>query len=177
MAIFGDEAAADAAVESLKAWDKADDDLKLNAIGVLALDDKGKVKTQKLGKRSVGKGAGIGIILAVIAPPTLLAGAIGGGILGALHRKGLGLDAEDRDELAAQLTDGKAAVGVLVANTEADAIRDKLTELGGNAVVREVTDEDAADVAAVVPSVEAAEASEMAGIVAPTGAVGASPEV
>jgi hypothetical protein len=43
LAIFKDEAAADAAVESLKQWDKADDDLKLNAIGVLVLDDKGEV--------------------------------------------------------------------------------------------------------------------------------------
>ena len=71
LAFFGDEAAADDAVEQLKRWDKADDDVKLNAIGVLVLDDKGKIKTHKLGKRSVGKGAGIGLLLAVVAPPTL----------------------------------------------------------------------------------------------------------
>ena len=95
LAIFNDEAAADAAVESLKTWDEADDDIKANAIGVLVLDDKGKLKTHKLGRRSTGKGAGIGVVLAVIAPPTLLAGAIGGGVLGALHKKGLGLDGAD----------------------------------------------------------------------------------
>ena len=72
LAIFENEAAADAAVASLKDWDKIDDDVKLNAIGVLVLDDKGKIKTHKLGKRSVGKGAGIGLVLALIAPPTLL---------------------------------------------------------------------------------------------------------
>src|SRR4051795_6233869 len=81
LAVFDNEDFADAAVESLKAWDKADDDIKLNAIGVLVLNDKGKVKTHKLGRRSVGKGAGIGVVLAVIAPVTLLGGAIGGGIL------------------------------------------------------------------------------------------------
>ena len=81
LAIFESEAKADAAVQSLKDWDKADDDIKLNAIGVMVLDDKGKVKTHKLGKRSVGKGAGIGVILAIIAPPSLLAGVIGGGVL------------------------------------------------------------------------------------------------
>ena len=149
--------AADDAVESLKAWDKADDDIKLNAIGVLVLDDKGKIKTHKLGKRSVGKGAGIGLVLAVIAPPTLLAGVIGGGLLGAFHHKGLGLKAADRDRIAAQLSGGKAAVGVLVAPDMAIAISAKLTELGGTAEVHEVTEEAVAEVETAVPAVEAAE--------------------
>ena len=65
VAIFPDEAAADTAAQSLKDWDKLDDDVKLNAIGVLVLDEDGKVKTQKIGKRSWGKGAGIGVVLAV----------------------------------------------------------------------------------------------------------------
>ena len=100
LAFFNDEPTADDAVEALKKWDKADDDIKLDAIGVLALDDKGKIKTHKLGKRSVGKGAGIGLVLAVIAPPTLLAGVVGGGIIGAFHHKGLGLKGADRDRIA-----------------------------------------------------------------------------
>ena len=157
LAFFKDEAAADDAVESLKAWDKADDDIKLNAIGVLVLDDKGKIKTHKLGKRSVGKGAGIGLVLAVIAPPTLLAGVIGGGLLGAFHHKGLGLKAEDRDRIAAELSGGKAAVGVLVDEDQATRLRDKLTELGGTAEVHEVTEEAVAEVETAVPAVEAAE--------------------
>jgi len=159
LAIFKDEAAADAAVVSLKAWDKADDDVKLNAIGVLVLDDKGKVKTHKLGKRSVGKGAGIGVVLAIIAPPTLLAGAIGGGVLGALHHKGLGIKSEERDQLAAELTDGKAAVGVLAANVDAAAVSAKLTELGGTPQVLTVSEQDAAEADEVAPKVEAAEAA------------------
>jgi hypothetical protein len=106
LAVFEDEAAADTAVEALKQWDKADDDIKLNAIGVLVLDDKGKIKTHKLGRRSTVKGAGIGVVLAVIAPPSLLAGVIGGGVLGALHHKGLGIKAEERDRIAAELSDG-----------------------------------------------------------------------
>ncbi len=159
LGIFAGEEDADAAVASLKAWDEADDDIKLNAIGVLVLDDKGKIKTHKLGKRSVGKGAGIGLVLAVIAPPTLLAGIIGGGVLGALHHKGLGLKAEDRDRIAAELTDGKAAVGVLAAAPQAVAIKDKLAELGGAAEILEVTDEAIAEADAVAPAVEAAEAA------------------
>ena len=159
VAIFNDEAAADAAVVSLKAWDKADDDIKLNAIGVLVLDDKGKVKTHKLGRRSVGKGAGIGVVLAIIAPPTLLAGILGGGVLGALHHKGLGLKAEERDRIAAQLAEGKAAVGVLAADVQATDISSKLAELGGVPEVYTVTEEVVAEVDEVAPAVEAAEAA------------------
>ena len=157
LAFFKDEATADDAVESLKAWDKADREVKLDAIGVLALDDKGKIKTHKLGKRSVGKGAGIGLVLAVIAPPTLLAGVIGGGLLGAFHHKGLGLKAADRDRIAAQLTRGQAAVGVLVVPAMAIDVSAKLTQLGGTAEVHEVTEEAVAEVETAVPAVEAAE--------------------
>jgi len=81
LGVFADEAAADAAVESLKAWDKASDEVKLTSIGVLVLDDKGALKTHKMGSRSKAKGAGIGLLLAVVAPPTLLAGVVGGGVL------------------------------------------------------------------------------------------------
>ena len=96
-------------------------------------------------------------MLAVIAPPTLLAGVIGGGLLGAFHPKGLGLKAEDRERIAAQLTGGKAAVGVLVAPDMAIDVSAKLTELGGTAEVHEVTEEAVAEVETAVPAVEAAE--------------------
>jgi hypothetical protein len=158
LAVFNDEAAADAAVESLKAWDKADDDIKLNSVGVLVLDDKGKIKAHKMGKRSVKGGAGIGLLLALIAPPTLLAGVLGGGLLGALHRKGLGMSSEDRDRIAAELGNGKAAVGVLAAAAQAPQISAKLAELGGAAEVHAVSDESAAEADEIAPKVEAAEA-------------------
>lgn len=131
LAIFENEARADAAVVSLKAWDKADRDTKLKAVGVLVLDDKGKVKTHKLGRRSAAKGKNIGLVLAAICPPALIAGAIGGGAVGALHHKGLGLKTTDSDRIAAELTNGKAAVGTLAVADEADAIAAKLTEFGG----------------------------------------------
>ena len=163
LAIFKDEAAADAAVEALKQWDKADDDIKLNAIGVLVLDDNGKVKTHKLGKRSTAKGAGIGLVLAVIAPVSLVGGVIGGGVLGALHHKGLGIKAEARDGLAADLSDGKAAVGVLAAEIDATVVSAKLAELGGSAEVLTVSEEAAAEADQVAPAVEAAEAAAPSG--------------
>ncbi|MGN5323981.1 hypothetical protein ACTGNO_22400, partial [Escherichia coli] len=72
LGIFDGEAAADAAVDALKAWDDETVDIKLEAIGVLVVDDDGQIKEHKLGARSGGKGAGIGLVLAVVAPPTLL---------------------------------------------------------------------------------------------------------
>jgi hypothetical protein len=141
LAIFDNESKADAAVDSVKAWDKADDSVKLSAIGVLVLDDKGEIKTHKLGSRSVGKGAGIGLILAMLTPVGLAAGIVGGGVLGALHHKGLGLTEKDRDRISSKLLDGKAAVGVLAKPDEAPAVANKLEELGGVPEVHAVSDD------------------------------------
>ena len=95
LAIFEDEAKADAAVASIKAWDKTEDRVKLGTMGVLVLDDTGEVKTHKMGKRSIGKGAGIGLVLAMFTPVGVTAGVIGGGLLGALHKKGLAINEKD----------------------------------------------------------------------------------
>ena len=73
LAIFKDEAAADAAAQSVKDSGLAEDD----AIGVLVLNNKGEVKAEKVGKRSTGKGAGIGLALALFTPVGLAAGIIG----------------------------------------------------------------------------------------------------
>jgi hypothetical protein len=160
LGIFADEAAADAAVATLKGWDKASEEVKLGAIGVLVIDDKGQLKEHKLGQRSTKKGAGIGLVLAVIAPPTLLVGLVGGGVLGGLHKKGLGLSDGDRERLGAELAGGKAAVGVLAPSGEASLISDKLTELGGMPEVHDVTDEALAEVAAAAPAETEAPATE-----------------
>jgi predicted flap endonuclease-1-like 5' DNA nuclease len=157
LAFFKDEDAADDAVEALKSWDKSDKDVKLTSIGVLVLDDKGQLKTHKMGSRSAMKGAGIGLVAAVIFPPSLLAGIVGGGVLGALHHKNVGLGTDDRNRIAAELAGGKAAVGATVKKGDATAVSAKLAELGGVAEVHEVTEEAVAEVAAVAPEVEAAE--------------------
>ena len=122
LGFFPNEAAADAAVETLKGWDKMTAEVKLGAIGVLVADEKGQIKEHKLGARSTKKGAGIGLVLAVVAPPTLLVGLVGGGILGRFHHQGLGLKADDRERLGVDLKDGQAAVGVLVSAGQAEAV-------------------------------------------------------
>ena len=137
LAIFGDEVSADAAAASLKDSGVAHHD----AIGVLVLNDKGEVKAGKVGKRSVGKGAGIGLVLALFTPVGLGVGLIGGGLLGALHHKGLGLDEADRERIGRELAGGKAAVGVLAPVAEATFVADKLADLGGAAEAHDVPDE------------------------------------
>ncbi len=155
LAVFSDEAAADAAVVSLKAWDKASDEVKLTSIGVLVLDDKGELKTHKMGSRSKAKGAGIGLVLAIVALPIAAAGLVGGAAIGAFHHKGLGMTAEDKASIGAQLAEGKAAVGVLANDEEAGAIVGKLAELGGDVTSHEVTDEALEAVAEAAPEAEA----------------------
>jgi hypothetical protein len=137
LAIFSNEAAADTAAESLKDSGAA----KRDAIGVLVLDEKGKIKTEKVGKRSLGKGAGIGVALALVTPVGLGAGLIGGGLLGALHHKNLGLGEADRDRIGKELEGGKAAVGVLAPVSETSVVASKLTDLGGMTEAHEVSDE------------------------------------
>ncbi|HXZ76376.1 MAG TPA: hypothetical protein VEH31_36660 [Streptosporangiaceae bacterium] len=114
---------------------------KGDAIGVLVLDDKGELKADKVGKRSWGKGAGIGAVVALVTPVGLAAGLIGGALLGGLHHKNLGLDEADRERIRSELTGGKAAVGVLAPVSEATVVAGKLTELGGTAETHPVSDE------------------------------------
>ncbi len=141
LGIFPDEVAADAAVARLQAWDELDPDVKLNAIGILVADAYGQLKTQKVGRRTMGKGAGIGIALAMLTPVGLAAGIVGGGLMGALHRKGLGIKPEVRQEIGWELSGGKAAVGVLVAVDQAPTVSAKLTELGGSVREYELSEE------------------------------------
>jgi uncharacterized membrane protein len=152
LAIFADEAAADAAAEDLNRWAgqeaaaKMLDTHHIQAMGVLVLDENGKLKTEKLGPRSMGTGAGIGLILAMLTPIGLAVGVIGGGILGALHHKSLIIPKDDRERLGRELQGGKAALGVMTDKTSAAAISAELASLGGQAETHELDDDAVAEV-------------------------------
>jgi uncharacterized membrane protein len=173
IAIFDNEAAAQTAAENLKAWDKANDDVKAGAVGVLIADGKGGIKQDLVGPHATGKGATIGAILGLIAAiPTgglsllggVLGGGVGGGIVGAFFHKHLGLAEEERNRLAKEIADGRAAVGVLAGGDEADAFAAKLAELGGKPESYEVTQEGVETAAGVLADVdEAAEQATAAG--------------
>jgi uncharacterized membrane protein len=150
LALFTDEASADYAVEQLKGWEKLSDDVKLNAIGVLVLDQSGKVKQHKLGRHDTGKGAGIGFILGLLATTVATAGVglVVGAVIGRMVHKSLGLSLEDRSRLAGELQGGKAAVGVLVPDAEAGMVASKLAELGGTTETHPVAEDELVDAAA-----------------------------
>ena len=142
LAFFANEADADAAVDAIKQWDKASKDIKLGAIGILVKDDKGKIKTQKLGKRKTGTGAVLfGLAAVLTGGASVLGGVVFGGIVGSLFHKGLGLSKDDLARIDGDLNDGKAAVAILAQPEEAAAVAAKLTELGGVPEVHEVSDE------------------------------------
>jgi uncharacterized membrane protein len=146
LAYFENEAAADRAAEALKAWDKASDEIKLGNVGVLVKDAQGEVKQQKLGPRDTAKGAGIGLVLGVLAAPFTaglsmlggaVGGAVGGGAIGTLFRRGL--PEEEVERIGGELDAGHAAVGALVEEGEAAQVTAKLTELGGTAEAHAVS--------------------------------------
>ena len=67
LAVFPDELAADNAAQALKVSGIADGD----AIGILALDSKGRLKQDKVGARSTGTGAAVGGVLLLLGPAAL----------------------------------------------------------------------------------------------------------
>jgi hypothetical protein len=137
LAVFADEVAADSAAVALKASGIADGD----AVGILVLDADGKLKQDKVGAHSTGKGAAIGGVIAILGPALLGPAVLGGAAVGALHHKNLGLSDAEKARLAVQLTAGKAAVGVMAHFDTAPAIAERLTQLGGTPERHELTDE------------------------------------
>jgi hypothetical protein len=167
LAIFPDEASADAAAAELKHWADVEDATtlvnsdRIQAMGVLALDADGKLKVDKLGPRSIGAGAGIGLLLAMITPIGLAVGVIGGGILGAFHHKTPIIPGDARERLGLELQGGKAAVGVTTDKGSAPAIAAELGLLGGSPEVHELDD-------AAVAALDAAAAADPAAKTAPS---------
>ena len=161
LAFFGNEAAADEAVNAIKGWDKASKDVKLGAIGVLVKDDKGKIKTHKLGKRKTGTGAVLGAVAGVLTGGvSVVGGAIVGSILGAFFHKGLGLSKDDLARINGELDGGKAAVGIVAGPDDAADVTAKLAALGGVPETHEVSEESLEQVTAAAESMAEEQTAE-----------------
>ena len=148
LSFFDDEPAADAAAAALKDSEIASGD----AIGLLVLDDAGKLRVDKVGARSWGTGAGVGACLLVLGPAALGVGLVGGTAAGGLHHKGLKLSDEDKSRISVALGVGRAAVGVLAEIEDAPTIQGRLSELGGATSSHDVVDEMALQAASAEPS-------------------------
>lgn len=136
IAIFDAEADADAAAADLRETGAVVDD----AIAVLVLDERGKLKTHKVGATSGVKGAAAGAVLGLLGPIGLGVGTAGGALLGKLHHKDLGLDDADRERLGGALRGGKAAVGVLADPDELVAVESLLVGRGGTTEAHELSE-------------------------------------
>jgi uncharacterized membrane protein len=165
VAYFDSKDQAEQAADSLKDWDKANDDIKLGAIAVVSKNDKGKVETTKLGPRNTGKGAKIGTIAGVAAGVltgglTLVGGAVLGGILGggagALSKQGIGLSQDDLNHMSSELDAGHAALLVMADEAEVADTTAELTRLGGRAQASEVAPEAVAQAEQALSSASAA---------------------
>jgi uncharacterized membrane protein len=133
ISIFDAEAEADEAAAMLRDTRAA----VYDAIGVLVLDDRGTLKTHKVGATSGGKGAAAGAVLGLLGPIGFGVGAVGGALVGKLHHKDLGLDDADRERLGAALRGGRAAVGVLADPDELVAVQSLLIGRGGETEAHE----------------------------------------
>ena len=64
IALFDDTGTAEQAAHDLMGWDKANEDIKLGAIGLLTREagdwGQGEIKTKNFGSRNTGKGAKVG---------------------------------------------------------------------------------------------------------------------
>ena len=100
LAVFPDELAADSAAAALKDSGIAHHD----AIGILALDADGKLKQDKVGAHSTGKGAAIGGVIGVFTAAFLGPAVLVGVGVGALHHKNLGMSDADKSRLTEELT-------------------------------------------------------------------------
>lgn len=143
---------ADDAADSLKAWDKDNDNVKLGGIAILTWQD-GKIKTRKVGTRATGKGAGWGTALGAAVGVlsggvTLIGGALvgaaAGAVTGSLFHKGLGLTDDDKSQLEEKLKSGGAALVVMASDDELEATKQFLNGLNEG----EVQDYQVPDVSA-----------------------------
>jgi uncharacterized membrane protein len=155
ISIFDAESDADEAAAALQHSGAIGED----AMGVLVLDEHGKLKTHKIGATSGGKGAGAGLVLGLLGPVGIGIGTAGGAILGKLHHKDLGLDDADKARLGGALRGGKAALAVLADPQDLVPAESILKGRGGTT---EAHDLDEAVVRAAAEDAEAA-ASDRAG--------------
>jgi hypothetical protein len=165
IAVFDDATQAESAAKDLMGWDKANDDIKLGAIGLLTREGgnwgQGEIKTKTFNSRNTRKGAKVGMGLGVLAAvlsggltlvPTVVGGAIAGGAVGALSHKSLGLTQDELDSLAKELDGGKAAVLVMCDEDEVKATTDYLVAAGGKPYSHPIDDAELQAAAAQVAS-------------------------
>ena len=168
IAFYASEEAAETTVDYLKTWDKASDDIKLGAVGIMVATPDGKIKTHV--GRKAGKGAKTGAIVGIIAGVftgglTVIGGLVGGSLLGgatgAFFKKSTNLTEDEMNKIVEELKSGKVAVVVTCDDHEVAATKDHLAMSGGTVWTYEVPAEALDEAAATWGEIDdAAEKAE-----------------
>jgi hypothetical protein len=150
LALYDTEADAVQASAALMTWSKATPEIRLGGVGILVKDAYGHIQQEKIGPRQGAKGAGIGLLLGLIAAiptgglsllPGLVSGAVAGGAIGSLFHKGFHeLSREDAERINRELDAGHAVVGVLVDPIDATEVTAVLVKHGGTAEEHGISD-------------------------------------
>lgn len=166
VAFFDSTAAADSAVAAIQNWDKANEEIKLGAVGTITKEN-GKVKTHV--GRNTGKGAAVGTVIGIIAAILsggltliggVLVGGAGGGVVGAFMKKSTNLTKEEIQQIGTELDAGKVAVIVACDEHEIAPTRQELINAGGTVRNYTVPQEAFSDAAKEVPGADAAAVEE-----------------
>lgn len=140
LSYFPDKAAAEKAAEELKEWDKNMIEIKLGSIAILSVDEKGELQSDKVGTKSMGKGAKWGLALGAVAGIftgglTLLGGALlgvaAGALAGAFVHSDIGMTDEERERLEQHLQAGGAALAVMADDFEVTPVTRMIDHFGG----------------------------------------------
>lgn len=146
---------AHAAGKEMQEWDKDLKHFELGAISILTIDDKGKLKEDKVGARAGRKGAKWGVIagaaLGILSGGlTLVGGAIvglaAGAIGGSLFHKKIGMTDEDQTKLENHLKDGGAALAIMMDPEEMEAVVYQLKQLDADVATYNIPQEVLDDV-------------------------------
>jgi len=157
LALFEDEAKADVAAEGIQHWGERTKRAKFSAVGVIVKDEKGKIKTHKLGHSGAAEGAVLFGLAAFLTGGLaiglgLIGGSLAGAGLGSLFHKGLKISKEEKERLNTELDNGKAALGVMVKKGDASEVAAELVALGGQSETYEVSEEAIKEAQSVVES-------------------------
>ena len=172
IAYYPSKEEAERAATHLKEWDGMRGDVKLGGIGIITVNEHGKLKTDKVGARAGGTGAKWGTILGATAGilsggVTLIGGAVvglaAGTVAGALFHKKIGMSDEDKERLVQHLRGGGAAVAAMADDDEVEATKYELMSLGGAVENYAVPDDtmDELEAAADAADVEDSEEAEL----------------
>lgn len=133
VARFADQAAASAAYDALR---DAESQRSINIQGVLVVDadQQGNIKIRKLTdhktRNGFAWGAVAGAALAIIFPPSLLAGAALGGVIGAAAGKvaNVAMKSQLAKDLADVITPGTSGIVAVVDVNAIDAVKDTIPQ-------------------------------------------------